>query len=107
MSSQRSVPCHDAGQCHDAANVLAEYTAGSMEAFVELMSAKAAELGLAGTFVNANGLHSADHYTTPYDMARLTQWAMTVPNFSELFGATSYAICSPPTSRSRSVCLAR
>lgn len=56
---------------NDAANVLAEYTAGSMEAFVELMNAKAAELGLAGThFVNANGLHSADHYTTPYDMAR-------------------------------------
>ena len=51
---------------NDAANVLAEYTAGSMEAFVELMNAKAAELGLAGThFVNANGLHSADHYTTP------------------------------------------
>ena len=43
---------------NDAANVLAEYTAGSMEAFVELMNAKAAELGLAGThFVNANGLH--------------------------------------------------
>lgn len=78
---------------NDAANVLAEYTAGSMEAFVELMNAKAAELGLAGThFVNANGLHSADHYTTPYDMARLTQWAMTVPGFSELFGATSYAM---------------
>ena len=58
---------------------------------MELMNAKAAELGLAGThFVNANGLHSADHYTTPYDMARLTQWAMTVPGFSELFGATSY-----------------
>lgn len=78
---------------NDAANVLAEYTAGSMEAFVELMNAKAAELGLAGThFVNANGLHSADHYTTPYDMARLTQWAMTVPGFSELFGATSYTM---------------
>lgn len=91
---------------NDAANVLAEYTAGSMEAFVELMNAKAAELGLAGThFVNANGLHSADHYTTPYDMARLTQWAMTVPGFPSC-SAQRPIPCSPPTSRSRSVCLA-
>ena len=91
---------------NDAANVLAEYTAGSMEAFVELMNAKAAELGLAGThFVNANGLHSADHYTTPYDMARLTQWAMTVPAFPSC-SAQRPIPCSPPTSRSRSVCLA-
>ena len=48
---------------------------------MELMNAKASELGLVGTIFYANGLHSADHYTTPYDMARLTQWAMTVPGF--------------------------
>lgn len=78
---------------NDAANVLAEYTAGSMEAFVELMNARAAALGMTGThFVNANGLHSSEHYTTPYDMARLTQWALTVPGFAELFGATSYTM---------------
>lgn len=83
---------------NDAANVLAEYTAGSMEAFAALMNEKAAALGMADThFVNANGLHDDAHYTTARDMAVLTRWAMTVPGFAELFGATEYVMA--PTNK--------
>lgn len=92
---------------NDAANVLAEYTAGSMEAFVELMNAKAAELGLAGThFVNANGLHSADplHHTLrhgpPDTVGDDGAGLFRVVRRNVLYHA------APPTSRSRSVCLA-
>lgn len=83
---------------NDAANVLAEYTAGSMDAFAAQMNEKAAALGMAGThFVNASGLHDDAHYTTARDMAVLTRWAMTVPGFAELFGATEYVM--PPTNK--------
>ena len=54
---------------NDAANAIADHIAGSTDAFVEKMNAKAKELGATHThFVNANGLHSTDHYTTAYDL---------------------------------------
>jgi len=57
---------------NDASVALAEYAAGSEDAFVALMNAHAENLGLSGThFVNATGLPHEDHYTTPIDMAKL------------------------------------
>jgi D-alanyl-D-alanine carboxypeptidase (penicillin-binding protein 5/6) len=57
---------------NDASVALAEFIAGSEDAFVPLMNAHAKNLGLSGThFVNATGLPHENHYTTPRDMARL------------------------------------
>lgn len=57
---------------NDASVALAEFVAGSEDAFVPLMNAHAENLGLTGThFVNSTGLPHEDHYTTPRDMARL------------------------------------
>lgn len=54
---------------NDCAVALARYVAGSVSAFVELMNAKAMELGATNThFVNPHGLHDNNHYTTPYDL---------------------------------------
>ena len=55
----------------DAAMALAEYTAGSQEAFAELMNQKAKELGISETthFTNCVGLYDEEHYSTAYDMA--------------------------------------
>ena len=76
---------------NDAANALAEYDAGSIDAFVEKMNEKAQELGAVNTnFVNPNGLHDDNHYTTAYDFALITRWALTVEGFSEVFGAAEY-----------------
>ena len=70
----------------DAASVLAEHVAGSEEAFAELMNEKAAELGCVGThFVNSSGTHDVNHYTTPHDMALITQYALKNPAFIEFF----------------------
>ncbi len=78
---------------NDAANGLAEYTAGSLDAFPALMNQKAAQLGAKDSnFVNSNGLHDADHYTSAYDMALITRWALGVDGFRELFGATEYTV---------------
>ena len=57
---------------NDAAVALAEAAAGSEEAFVELMNAQAARLGLANThFVNATGQPVQDHYATARDLGTL------------------------------------
>lgn len=57
---------------NDASVALAEFVAGSEDAFVPLMNAHAKSLGLTGThFVNSTGLPHKNHYTTPRDMATL------------------------------------
>lgn len=55
----------------DSAVSLANYVAGSHEAFVELMNQKLEELGLSETshFTNCVGLYDKEHYTTSRDMA--------------------------------------
>ncbi len=85
---------------NDAANGLAEYTAGSLDSFAGMMNQKAAELGANDThFVNAHGLHDKNHYTSAYDMALITRWALTVDGFRALFGAEEYKI--PPTNKQK------
>lgn len=68
---------------NEAANTLARFVAGSVPAFVEKMNARAADLGCTGThFVNANGLHDDNHYTTAHDLFRITQEAMKNETFA-------------------------
>lgn len=58
---------------------LAEYIAGSESEFVKMMNAKARELGLSEKttlFQNCSGLHHQYHYSTAYDMAVITAYAM-------------------------------
>lgn len=59
---------------NDAAVALAEHNAGSVEAFVEKMNAKAAELGLENTnFSNPIGLDDYNNYSSSYDIAVLAK----------------------------------
>lgn len=55
---------------NDAAVALAEYVAGSVDKFVEMMNEKAKSLGLNHTnFVNVHGLDAENHYSSAHDMA--------------------------------------
>ena len=76
----------------DAALSLALYTAGSHEAFVELMNRKVAELGLSGTshFTNCVGLYDDDLYTTPSDMAMILKAAVENDLCREVLSAHTY-----------------
>ncbi|SHG34298.1 D-alanyl-D-alanine carboxypeptidase (penicillin-binding protein 5/6) [Marisediminitalea aggregata] len=59
---------------NDACVAMAEHIAGSESAFASMMNAHAANLGMtASHFVNSHGLHDADHYTSPRDMATLSR----------------------------------
>lgn len=58
---------------NDACVAMAEHIAGAESAFVSMMNAHASKLGMSSTnFVNTHGLHDADHYTSPRDMATLS-----------------------------------
>jgi D-alanyl-D-alanine carboxypeptidase len=58
---------------NDVAIMLAEAVAGSHEAFVELMNATAARLGMTRTrFANANGLPAPEQISTARDLAKLS-----------------------------------
>ncbi len=59
---------------NDAAVALAEHLAGSEEAFVERMNARAQELGMRDThFVNCTGLPAEGHLTSAYDIALMSR----------------------------------
>lgn len=62
---------------NDAATAIAIEVAGSVDAFAALMNQKAEALGLTAThFTNPHGLDHEDHYTTAFDLARLTAYSM-------------------------------
>jgi len=62
---------------NDAAVAIAEHIAGSVEAFCDLMNARAYELGCVNThFVTPHGLPAANHYTTARDLATISRAAM-------------------------------
>lgn len=79
------------GSANDAAVALAEFLAGSEPAFVERMNARARELGMRNTqFSNPSGLppealgQPGPHVTSAYDLAVLSRYAITLPNFLEM-----------------------
>ena len=70
---------------NDAGVVLAEGVAGSVDAFVDMMNAKAQELGLVNThYTNPHGLDDPDHYSSAYDIAVLSRYAMNNETFSKI-----------------------
>ena len=71
---------------NDACTLLGEYVAGSEEAFVERMNARAKELGMNDThFVNCTGLDDTtdEHLTTAYDIALMARELIKHPIIKE------------------------
>ena len=80
---------------NDAAYVLAEHVGGSVDGFSEMMNKKAEELGCKNThFVNPNGIHNQNHYTTAYDMYLISDYAMKNETFAKIVSTYEY-ILSP------------
>lgn len=62
---------------NEAARALARIVAGDVQSFVVMMNERAVELGCTGTnFVNPNGLHDDNHYTTARDLSIMASQAM-------------------------------
>lgn len=80
---------------NEAANMLARHVGGSLEDFVDMMNARAAELGCEGThFMNANGLHNPEHYTTARDLMRITQAVMQDETFTNIVDTVQYRMAA-------------
>lgn len=80
----------------DAAMCLAEYVAGSQEAFVDLMNDKLKELGLSDTahFTNCIGIYDENHYCTLTDMAMILKAAEENKLCHEILNARTYLTSS-------------
>lgn len=75
----------------DACRALANNTCGNQENFVKEMNTLVKKLGLTDShFVNTTGIHDDNHYTTVYDMAVITQYAMQNEKFVEIFNRYQY-----------------
>lgn len=78
---------------NDASFALATATSGTVEAFVGLMNKKARQLNLANThFTNPAGLSDDEHYSSAYDLAKLTSYALDNPIFSQLCSLKDYKL---------------
>ncbi len=78
---------------NECASALAVYTAGSIDAFVEMMNEKAQELGAVNThYMNAHGLDDDDHYTTAHDMAIIFDAALKNDTFRYIDSSATYTI---------------
>lgn len=78
---------------NDAANSVALAVGGSMDNFARMMNEKAAEIGMKNTsFVTPSGLDDENHYTTAYDMALLTAYALDNSDFVRICSGKSYHV---------------
>lgn len=76
---------------NEGCNILGRYIGGSIAGFVEMMNAKAEELGCVNThFMNTNGLTAEGHYSSAYDMYLMFRACMEYPLFMEICNTTIY-----------------
>ncbi|WP_409270517.1 D-alanyl-D-alanine carboxypeptidase family protein [Neobacillus sp. SCS-31] len=82
---------------NDAAASIAEFVGGSEEGFAFLMNQKAAEIGMYNTvFSNPHGLDNKEnHYSTAYDMALLTRYAMNNEVYKKISGTKIHRAPNP------------
>lgn len=81
---------------NQSANALAEHTAGSIPAFVDMMNAKATELGCSDKthFENPSGLNGDTQNVTAYDMALIAQAAFSNEDLVRISSSLSHKIDS-------------
>lgn len=88
---------------NDAAAAIAEHIGGSVDGFVQIMNARAGELGMDNThFVNPHGLDRPGHYSSPRDMLIVARQAMAIPEFEEIARARVMVFPDTPTGTARS-----
>ncbi|MCX8007128.1 MAG: D-alanyl-D-alanine carboxypeptidase [Coriobacteriia bacterium] len=81
---------------NDAATALALHVAGSEASFVRMMNEKAAALDATGTaFANPHGLDAPGHHTTARDLATISRYALSNPEFRRIVAMRSVVVPAP------------
>lgn len=79
---------------NDAALAIANYVGGDVDSFVIMMNNKAQEIKMTHTtFNNPSGLDQENgNYSTAYDMALLTSYAMKLDEYKKITGTKNYKL---------------
>ena len=86
------------GSANEVANAVGEHIAGSIDGFVDLMNERAAELGCTDShFMNTNGLHDDNHYTSAYDLALIASAFFRNDMLCKICNTASYEFTATPT----------
>jgi len=80
---------------NDCAVAIAEHIGGDLDGFANIMNEKAKSLGLnSSNFVTPHGLDNTDHYTTAYELALITNYALKNETFRKIVGTKETVICN-------------
>lgn len=80
---------------NDSAIAIAEHISGDVDTFCMLMTKKAKEIGAKNTsFKTPNGLDADGHYSTPYDMATITKYAIKNDTFMNIINTKNISFKS-------------
>ena len=78
---------------NDCAIAIAEHISGNVQNYIDLMNNKALDIGLSNThFSTPHGLDDENHYTTAYDLAILTNYALNNQMFRQIVSTQNYTI---------------
>lgn len=78
---------------NDASVAIGERVGGSVEYFVDMMNNLAKKIGAKNThFENTHGLDEKGHYTTAYDLALISSYALQNSTFKEIVGTKNKKI---------------
>lgn len=104
MTVESLLYCMMMGSANEASTILGEQVAGSVEAFVEAMNAKAKALGCENThFMNPHGLHDSQHYTSAWDLYLITKEALEYPDFLRICDTRDHTVPATNLSEERTL----
>lgn len=87
---------------NDSAVAIAKIISGSTDEFVRQMNLLCFKLGLTNTnIVTVNGLHDKNHYTSAYDLAKITCYALSNPVFAEIVSTNEKVISNELDSKNK------
>ena len=102
MPLQELMYCAMLASANEACNIIAEYMAGSVDAYVNWMNDKAEQLGCTNThFANTNGLTSQNHYSSAADLALITREASTHEVFMTMCNSITHTVPATNASEAR------
>ncbi len=87
---------------NDSAVALAYHIGGSSDKFIDMMNELAIKAGATNShFANPHGLDESNHYTTAYDLAMITAYALNNPIFAEIVSTKHHTIPATNISEAR------
>ena len=102
MTVRNLLYCMLVVSANEACDILAEAVSGTVSNFVEKMNQRAGELGCVNThFVNPNGLHDDNHYTSAWDLYLISKEAMKLEMFMTICDTANVVIPATNMSKER------